>query len=43
MIMILIPPPDPVLVNIVEETKTRLLASIDVLLSVVWLGNLQMS
>ena len=35
--------PDSVLVDIVQEPQTRLLAAIDVLLSVVWLGNLQMS
>ena len=43
VMMTMITPPDSVLVDIVQEPNTRLLATIDVLLSIVRLGNLQMS
>ena len=43
VMMTMITQPDSVLIDIVQEPNTRLLATIDVLLSIVRLGNLQMS
>ena len=40
---IMITPPDPVLVDVVQEAQAWLLAAIDVLLGIVGLGDLQMT